>query len=129
MPLEADSSMLACLSTRSCSLPAWEIFYGIVIPSTRFERITFLVWFFVDVLVVVTAIQYGHKNDRKVIASKVILSNIVLFALYWPLAACYPNHYATAYFTGLSEQVVISWGSIYDLVASKCTKGHSIEIW
>lgn len=120
------SMYLTCLS---CSFPAWELFYGIVIPSTPFERLNFLIWFITDILFVAAVIFYGHATNRMAIASKVLLSNLILFSLYWPMSALFPDHHATAYFTGFRDQILVTWGSIYEMARSKSTRGHSLEIW
>ena len=117
------------LTIPRCVYPAWELYYGIIIPSTSFERVAFLGWFLADLQFTAVAIYVGHKGNRIAATNKVLLSNIVIFALFWPLSKIFPNHHATAYFTAFRDQSLVTWGCIHDLVRNKSTKGHSLEIW
>ena len=100
-----------------------------MIPSTTFERITYLGWFFADLQCVVVAILVERSRNRMKVAINVSLSNLFVFALHWLLSLSYPDHNVTATFTGHFLDILHCWGSIRDLLQSKNTRGHSIEIW
>lgn len=111
---------------------AYELYYAVVMTSSRLERVGFLVWFAMDVGLASVALWRGYAREVRgkmgwAIVGGVVVGMGVLRALgwYWPDE----REMVTAYWTGLVLQVPISWGSVILLLQRRDTKGQSLEIW
>jgi hypothetical protein len=113
---------------------AWELYYGIVIPSNQFESIAFLAWFVVDLVLVLVTIRYARRQGSLSIfmrhAAFIIWIGVMLMLLlYAKFATYYADTQEAAFWSGLFSQVILSWNGPVHLVTRQSVKGHSLKIW
>ncbi|PPJ60279.1 hypothetical protein CBER1_01264 [Cercospora berteroae] len=115
-----------------CGTMAYEIYYAFATTTTTFERLSFLVWFLLDVSFATVAVFSAYDpNRRKVVAGRLVGGVIAGLGFLHVLCQYFPDEreQVTAYWTGLLLQLPIGWGSLYLLLTKRDTKGHSLEIW
>ena len=121
------------LTRSSCVFLSWELYYGIVIPSNRFEHVAFFGWFIADACYTCVALAYGLQGRRRTQAAiYVLVVNVVALALHVFFAAFYSHladHHATAWYTGLIYDNILVWGCTFELKRSRSAMGQSLESW
>lgn len=117
---------------KSCGTMAYEIFYAYATTTTAFERVSFSMWFLLDLtFAVVTILSTRAPGTRVPVVKRMILGVLAFLAFFWKVAQMFPDEreQITAYWTGLALQFPIGWGSLYLLIKNRNAKGHSLEIW
>lgn len=120
------------LRVYSCGTMAYEVYYAFATTSTTFERVSFLVWFLLDVSFATVAILTAYRPKRRKVVTIRILVGVLIGVLFLHgLCLRYPDEreQVTAYWTGLLLQLPIGWASLYLLIERDDIKGHSLEIW
>ncbi len=97
--------------------------------SNTFEHITFLAWFVADLCMVCVAVICGAHGNRFRTAKRLFVANVLALLLHSVIARSVSSPVIAASFTGVFEQVRLSWWSVYDLIEKQDTRGHSLEIW
>ena len=108
---------------------AWEIYYGIVIPTNAFEHITFMGFALVDLGFCLT-IARNERGKRGVhILKTLVLSTVVHSFLYRALTryVFFDSHKA-AYWTAMEPNNRLTWASVLEIVR-RHTRAYSLEIW
>lgn len=101
------------------------------VTSTTFERLSFLVWFMLDIGFATVAIKHAYPPEkRKTVTLRMILGVAVGLAFYHALGLYFPDERQqfTAYWTGLALQFPIGYGHVLRLLNGNA-KGQSVEIW
>ena len=111
---------------------AYELYYAFATTTTSFEFWCFILWFVFDVACAAIALIAAYEPQRR---SAIIVRMIVgvaagLACLKW-LCTLYPDdrEQVTAFWVGVVLQFPISWGTLWLLVWTRDTRGHSLEIW
>lgn len=108
---------------------AWELYYWIVLSSTPLERIGYSAWFVTDLIHAALVIRYAYAGRTRQAAQRMCRGVCISLFGLWVVSVFNPDHQNSAFWTGLVLQMLISWGSLYDLVCGEGVKGHSLEIW
>ncbi|PVH94540.1 hypothetical protein DM02DRAFT_539263 [Periconia macrospinosa] len=111
---------------------AYELYYSLVMPRSRFERVCFLVWFMFDVSFVSVALWKGYKREeRRWMVWVLVVGTMAGMALLRVCGKIWKDdlEMVVAYWTGTLLELPIGWASIYLLVKRGDTKGQSLEIW
>lgn len=116
-----------------CGTLSYEIYYAFTTTSTPFERLSFLIWFLLDLSFALIALFTAYPSSRrKVVGSRLFLGTLLGLTFLHFLCRKFPDEreQVTAYWTGLLLQLPIGWGSLIHLLKKdNGTKGHSLEIW
>jgi len=110
----------------------YEIYYALTTTTTCFEKLCFLVWFFLDASFATIAVNFAYAPDRRPVSVKRLVVGVLLGIVFLrALCQWFPNEreQANAYWTGIILQFPIGWGSLYSLLRRGDTKGQSLEIW
>ncbi|KAJ4291906.1 hypothetical protein N0V90_009803 [Kalmusia sp. IMI 367209] len=111
---------------------AYELYYAIVMTSSKFEFASFLVWFLMDASLASIAIWKAYAREKRGRMVQQLAGGVLVgIGVLRVLGAVWPDEreQVTAYWTGLVLQVPISWGSLILLLQRGDTKGQSLEIW
>jgi len=116
-----------------CGTLSYEIYYAFTTTSTPFERLSFLIWFLLDLTFALVALFTAYPSSRrKLVGSRLFLGTLLGLTFLHFLCRKFPDEreQVTAYWTGLLLQLPIGWGSLIHLLKrDNGTKGHSLEIW
>ncbi|KAH7363990.1 hypothetical protein BKA65DRAFT_603140 [Rhexocercosporidium sp. MPI-PUGE-AT-0058] len=115
-----------------CGNLSYELFYALTTTTTKFEKISFLIWFILDIIFAATAVLSTYsRGQRRMIISQILGGFFVGILALRILSAIFPDdrQQITAYWTGILLELPVGWVSVYLLVKSQDTRGHSIEIW
>ncbi|KAI5370033.1 Putative terpene cyclase PaxB [Septoria linicola] len=115
-----------------CGTMAYEIYYAFATTTTTFERLSFLMWFLLDVSFAIVAVLSAYRPERRRIVASRLLGGVLAGVGFLRILCSYfpdEREQVTAYWTGLLLQLPIGWGSLYLLLSKRDTKGHSLEIW
>ncbi|KAL1297419.1 hypothetical protein AAFC00_004951 [Neodothiora populina] len=116
----------------TCGTMAYELFYAFATTSTRFELLSFLMWFILDFSFASVAISSSiPPARRRTVATRMVFGVLIGICILYQLTQMFPDEreQKTAYWTGILLQFPIGWGSVYLLLKHRSTKGHSLEIW
>lgn len=87
---------------------AWELFYGLVVPTSLWQHVGFLVWFALDIIFVAVIVRYGSFRGRRRDRAKgvIVLALVLLLALY-KVSRWYSDdgQQMTAYWSGILLQM------------------------
>ena len=122
----------ADLNVHRCGNLSYELFYAFTTTSTKFERISFLLWFSLDVMLAVTAVMSTHApGQRRGISGRIFVGFLIGILALFVLSGVFPDdrQQVTAYWTGILLELPAGWVSVYLLLKHQDTKGHSLEIW
>jgi heme/copper-type cytochrome/quinol oxidase subunit 4 len=111
---------------------AYELYYAFAATTTSFEFWCFILWFVFDVAFVAVALiaAYQPRNLSVVILRLIVGVAAGVVFLRW-LCTLYPDdrEQVTAFWVGVVLQFPISWGTLWLLMWTRDTRGHSLEIW
>ncbi|KAI6833169.1 hypothetical protein KC340_g6670 [Hortaea werneckii] len=114
-----------------CGTISYEVYYALVVTSTRFEKLAFLVWFMLDVGFATVAIKSAYPaKERAAKVTRMVVGSAIGVAFYYVLGLYFPDErqQMTAYWTGLALQFPIGWGAVLRLLDGD-SRGQSVEIW
>ncbi|KAI7222577.1 hypothetical protein KC333_g1046 [Hortaea werneckii] len=114
-----------------CGTISYEVYYALVVTSTRFEKLAFLVWFMLDVGFATVAIKSAYPaKERAAKVARMVVGSTIGVAFYYVLGLYFPDErqQMTAYWTGLALQFPIGWGAVLRLLDGD-SRGQSVEIW
>ena len=120
-----------------CLNITWEVVYGFVYKSELFNQIVIAQWLIVDVFLLVATIRFGPSawSHTPIVAKNlgwiILVACIVGLWGHLALAAVLVPIIGTRviFFTAWPLQIVISVGSLGQLMSRGNTKGHSWNIW
>ncbi|KIJ26394.1 hypothetical protein M422DRAFT_192285 [Sphaerobolus stellatus SS14] len=113
---------------------SWEFVYTFVYRRNGVGRFFHFPWVFIDGILVVETIKYGPDIWRSSPAvaenfgAIVLLSVIIGITAQWTFASQF-SRYNASFWSAYACQNVLSWGSLWMLLARGNITGHSMSIW
>ncbi|KAI0183630.1 hypothetical protein EV127DRAFT_376513 [Xylaria flabelliformis] len=118
-----------------CANIGWELIYGVFHPLSYAEMVTFIPWFFIDLGIVYTTVQYGAQKWKHspMIANNLLailsLGSIFSLLMHWAFIKTCVSVEEAAFWSGFACQNLLGVSSVAQLMSRNETSGHSWTIW
>lgn len=107
-----------CIPSGSSGNVAWELFYGIAVPTSLWQRVGSFVWFALDMIFFTAIVIYGNFEGRR----RDHATSVRVLALVFLLAPCKvtescsdDGQQMTAYWSGVLLQLPAGWITIFPI--------------